>query len=742
MEAPPDAAPAGSEDRERDAGAAGGGSGSNDARNGNSNGGAEDHRDTVGDDLEEIILQLALSNAASHGGRTMHKAILGKVLGARKDLRGSIPAVSEAVESIVSQVNAMTQEEQRERLDLSGEGAAAERPGQTPGAAEDTGRGGTEGDAPGSWLPPIAGAEYGTVTTRFPPEPNGYPHIGHAKAVIINRDYAAKYGGRCILRIDDTNPDAERKEYLAGINVGLEWLGLEFAPQDIKYTSDDMEVLYKKGEELIQSGMAYVCTCKKDDISKNRMERKECKCRRKEDPDEHYKRWSKMHTKSKSGEAVARFRGDMKSDNAVMRDPVLFRVISTPHYRQGSKYRVWPSYDMSVAVEDSVHGVTDAFRSKEFESRAQLIDAILDALRMRKPRQHYFARLAFEGMPTSKRVIRPLMEDGRIMGYDDPRIPTLGGLRRRGIRPRAVRRFIESLGMTKSDTVAPFETLESLNRSEVDPQSTRLFMARDARRLVISDPDGHITDGEIEMPNHPLHGDMGTRRVPTSHDVYIPGADFEKIGVGSIVRLLGLAYVCITGIGDPSRGADPAGGEIRRIVTTRGSGSGSGGSVRYVGADGRGKDVAVAAHAECIAGIGDVFGPQDILDYNEKKGLPMPPEKRAQLEEGARLEHAKEAAGPAPAMKGQRAQDAGGKRMKTPEDAKMQWVSRETAVAIRLVIPRRPFDGDAFVSDSLEEAEVYTEPHFENIEEGAEIQFVRFGYCRKDSGRRVIFTHD
>ena len=661
--------------------------------------------------LRNHITYLALENAAAHGGRARDKNILGKILGTRRDLRGSIPRVSRIVADVVSQVNAMPGDEQGSRLE------AARLEAGIPQAEPDADGPPSADDAPGAWLPPLEGAQQGAVVTRFPPEPNGYPHIGHAKAAIINWDYAAKYGGRCILRIDDTNPDAERKEYLAGINVGLEWLGLEFKKEDVKYTSDDIEIMYEKGERLIASGMAYVCTCKKDDISRNRRERTECKCCRKDDPDEHYKRWSKMHSaKFKAGDAVVRFRGDMQADNAVMRDPVLFRIISTPHYRQGGRYRVWPSYDMAVAVEDSIHGITHAFRSKEFETRAELIGAILGALDMRKPRQHYFSRLAFEGMPTSKRVIKPLMEDGRITGYDDPRIPTLGGLKRRGIRPEAVRKFVESLGMTKADTVAPFETLESINRSMIDAQSTRLFMARNPRRLVILDDAGaqKQLEGRTEVPNHPLHEEMGKRVMPASGDVYIPGCDFDRLEEGSVVRLMGLAYVVITEL--PGRDAEGSGG-----VTRHDLGSGTR-SIPY-GVGGKSGEEGVDAYARYVTGIDEPFGAGDILDYFEKKGIGMPPAKKRALREEASAEPAKK------------------KKQETAEDAKMQWVSKKTAVRIRLAIPKRPFDGEEFDEDSLEETEVYTEPHFEDVEEGAGIQFVRFGYCRKDTGRRVIFTH-
>ena len=677
--------------------------------------------------LANHIMYIALENAFAHDGSTADSNVLGKILGARKDLRSEIRAVSGIISDTVSKVNSMSHEEQGRALKKMAESddrfAASEGGSSSSGSAGGSSNKDTDdSQAPGAWLPPLEDAEYGRVITRFPPEPNGYPHIGHAKAAIINADYAAKYGGRCILRIDDTNPDAERKEYLAGINVGLEWLGVKFKPEDVRYTSDDMEAMYKKGEELISSGGAYVCTCKKDDISKNRMRRKECKCCRNDSTDEHYKRWGKMHAlKFKPGGAVTRFRGDMASDNAVMRDPVLFRIITTPHYRQGGRYAVWPSYDMAVAIEDSIHGITHAFRSKEFESRAHLIDAILDALNMRKPRQHYFARLAFDGMPTSKRVIKPLMEDGRITGYDDPRIPTLGGLKRRGIKPAAVRRFIESLGMTKSDTVAPFKTLEAFNRTEIDPKSTRLFMIRDAKRMIINDPGMKMTRGEIQMPNHPIQEKMGTRGVPASHDVYIPGSDFRRLEVGSIVRLLGLAYVMVASINTQNKHHQSQDGAIR-------------GTHRYESGRTTIEDEDIAVHADYVADLSHIFNARDKLEFYDKKGIPISQEERARLEAKIIQE---ESLG-----RGEDVSTGKQKKPHTEEDAKMQWVARDAAVPIRLAIPKMPFRGEEFDPDSLEELEVYTEPHFNSISEGAEIQFVRYGYCRKDTGRRVIFTHD
>ena len=373
------------------------------------------------DETKKEIRKMALQNAFEHGGQTQDKIILGKTLGIKPEFRTRVKEISKVISEIVALVNQLSTEEQQSEIEK--EFPELLKPREKVEEKEG--------------LPELPGAEQGKVVTRFPPEPNGYPHIGHAKAAIINSEYAKMYGGKFILRMDDTNPEAERMEYHAAIKVGLEWLGIEF--DQVKSTSDDMKVFYEKGIELINSGKAYICTCKRDEISKNRRERKACKCSF-GDIEKNNKNWNKMNDKFKPGEAIVRFRGDMKADNAVMRDPVLFRIIDEKHYTVGDKYRIWPSYDMAVAIEDSIDGVTHAFRSKEFELRKELIDAILDALGMRKPYQGFFSRLEFKGMPISKRIIKPLIEEGKVSWYDDPRLPTLEALRRRGVKPKAIRK--------------------------------------------------------------------------------------------------------------------------------------------------------------------------------------------------------------------------------------------------------------------------------------------------------------
>jgi glutamyl-tRNA synthetase len=564
------------------------------------------------DDTKNRIRGIALQNALEHG-RTADKIVLSKVLGQIPDLRSRVKEIMPEISDIVNKVNQMSPDQIRAEM----EAGFASLLEQKPQKQEEQG------------LPPLADAEHGKVITRFPPEPNGYPHIGHAKAAIIDEEYARMYGGKLILRFDDTNPEAERLEYYAAIKVGLDWLGVKY--DMVKNTSDDMEILYKKGKELLDGNFAYVCTCKQETISANRRNMKACKCSLGQ-MEQNVERWEKMFAKYKPGDAIVRFRGNMSSENTVMRDPVMFRIIDTKHPLLGDRYRVYPSYDFAVAIEDSIDGVTHAFRTKEYELRNELYYSILDALKMRKPQVIEFSRLGFEGMPVSKRVLRPLIEEGKVSGYDDPRLPTLEALKRRGIRPEAIRKFVLSLGFTKADTLAPFETLESLNRKIVDGESIRLHMVKRPKAIRVSGLPKTIT-----MHNHPTK-DMGKRTVELGESILVEEEDLEKAKVGDEMRFMGLGNIKITGNNSEAAG-------------------------QYVGDE---------------------------------------------------------------------------MRQETP---KIHWVSEHAALRIKILIPSQIFIGEEFNEGSLEEINVFTEPYYNELKEGKEIQFVRFGYCRKDSQLQAIYTH-
>lgn len=255
--------------------------------------------------IKNEIRKIALQNAQEHGGKTQDKIVLSKILGMNPELRTRVKEIVSDISTIVSSINNISVTEQKSQIEKEFPDLLSPKEKSTEEQKQ---------------LPELEGVQKGNVITRFPPEPNGYPHIGHAKAAIINEEYVNMYGGKKILRMDDTNPENERLEYYAAIKVGLEWLGIKY--DIVKNTSDDMELLYTKGKEMISSGNAYVCTCERETISKNRREMKLCKCSI-SDESENSKRWEKMFVKFKAGEAIVRLRGNMKSDNTVMRDPVL-----------------------------------------------------------------------------------------------------------------------------------------------------------------------------------------------------------------------------------------------------------------------------------------------------------------------------------------------------------------------------------------------------------------------------------
>ena len=569
----------------------------------------------MADDLKKEIRKIALQNAVEHNGKTKDKVVLSKSLGTIPELKNNVKEVIPEIASIVSQVNGMSIEEQKteiqnnfpEILDVK-ENVKEERVG----------------------LPPLEGAEQGKVVTRFTPAPNGYPHIGHAKAAIISEEYAKMYGGKLVLRYDDTNPEDTRLEYWAAIKVGLDWLGIEF--DEIKNTSDDIGLFYDKCVEMIKKNYAYVCTCKRDTISKNRKEMVSCECSM-GDVKQNEERWERMFKKYKPGEAIVRFRGDMESKNTVMRDPVLFRINDARHAQLAEEHRVWPSYDIAVAVEDSTDGITHALRSKEYELRNELYHAILDALDMRHPKMLEFSRLEFKGMPVSKRILRPLIDEGKVSSYDDPRLPTLAALERRGITPEAIRKFTLSLSLTKADTLAPFDSLEAFNRKIVDENSIRLFMVKDPKTLTIR----NLPNSTVELPNHPSNK-MGTRKVTVEDSVFLSSDDVKSLKIGDQLRLMGLGNVKITSVNS----------EI----------------------------------------TGEFTGDERDVNF-----------------------------------------------------MKLQWVSQKNAHELKILIPQRLFVDDKFNEESLEEIHVYVEPHYLELKNGEEIQFVRFGYCRKDSSKQAIFTH-
>jgi glutamyl-tRNA synthetase len=495
---------------------------------------------------EKLVKIIALKNSVEHGGKAQSDVVIAKFVGLKPELRSQIKLLISGITTIVQEINTLSLADQKSLLEeLVPENEVAKKPVSGHHHQQQ------------QQLPPLEGALKGKVVTRFPPEPNGYPHIGHAKAAIIDEEYARMYGGKLILRFDDTNPLNERIEYYDAIAEGLKWLGVK--PDIVKNTSDDIEILHNYGRRLIELDGAYVCICSQDIIHDLRAKGLPCECRR--DHAVALDRIGKLFDGSyEQNEAIVRFKGDMANQNTAMRDPTLFRIIEFDHPRLGNRIRVWPTYDFAAPIEDSVDGVTHALRTKEYELRNALYFAILDRLNLRKPYLIEFSRLEFEGIPVSKRKIKPLIENGTIKSWDDPRLPTLAALRRRGFMPEAIRKFVLSLGLTLAETKPPFESLEAFNRKIIDPISLRLFFVKNPVELHVRG----ALEMEVVLGNHPTNVNLGMRTVKVGDRFYISEDDAAGLQVGDEIRLIELYNVKVTSI-DGKNGA-------RSMITAETSG--------------------------------------------------------------------------------------------------------------------------------------------------------------------------
>jgi len=479
------------------------------------------------EDIHRLVNAIALKNACEHSGSTNVNTVLSRILSLKPELKSQLKSLIEEIRIVVDSVNRLELEQQKKSLE------------HLSSVVTILGSKARQDTIQSRMLPELQMTGNGVVT-RFPPEPNGYPHIGHAKAVIIDDEYARMYNGKLILRFDDTNPMNEKLEYYEAIKNDLEWLGIK--PDIIKNTSDDILILHEYGKKLTGTGDAYVCTCDSNKIHKLRMQQLECSCRVNIDNSiNNLERLDKFFDGTyHQNEAIIRFRGNMQDKNTVMRDPTLFRIIEAPHPLLGDKVQIWPTYDFAAPVEDSLDGVSHALRTKEYELRNTLYLSILDKLKLRKPLVVEFSRLEFENMPVSKRKIKQLLDHGAITSWDDPRLLTLSAMRKRGFDPKAIRSFVLSLGLTLAETKPPFQTLESMNRKIIDPLSIRLFFVKDPIMVTV---DG-AKDMKVILNNHPTNN-LGKREIEVSTVFYISNDDANFLVEGEQIRLMELYNIRI-----------------------------------------------------------------------------------------------------------------------------------------------------------------------------------------------------
>jgi glutaminyl-tRNA synthetase len=410
-----------------------------------------------------------------------------------------------------------------------------------------------------------SGKHGGRVLTRFPPEPNGYLHIGHAKAMTINFDIAEKYGGKTNLRLDDTNPSTEETHYVENIKNDIKWLGFDWEDREF-YASDYFGQLYEYAVDLIKKGLAYVDDATSEEIAEMRgtpaEPGKESPCRNRS-VEENLELFEKMKNgEFPDGSHVLRAKIDMASPNMHMRDPVMYRIKHEHHHRTGDEWCIYPMYDFAHGQSDSIEGITHSLCSLEFIHHRPLYDWFIEKLEIFPSRQIEFARMNVSYMITSKRRLLKLVNEGIVSGWDDPRMPTIAAMRRRGFPPEAIRSFCRRTGVAKRDNVIEIELLEYFVRESLNKTAARVMAVLNPLKLVITNyPEGKVENMEIE--NNPEDESAGSREVPFSRELYIekedfmedPSKKFFRLGPGRDVRLKG-AYIiqCTDFVKDPATG--------------------------------------------------------------------------------------------------------------------------------------------------------------------------------------------
>jgi len=469
--------------------------------------------------MQDIIKKHALLNAVEYKGKANPQSVIGKVLAEKPELKDNMTTLGKEVAKIVKEINSWPLEKQKKELENFGEIKKPEKIER-------------EG------LPPLPNAKMGKVVTRLPPEPSKYNHIGHALSFLINYLYAKMYKGKCILRFEDTNPEKVKKEYVDAMKKDvLDYLDIK--PDKTVFSSNDLPKMYEYAEKIIKEGKAYVCLCSREKMQELRHIGIECECR-KRSAEENLKLWKKMLSKKfKEGEAVLRLRIDMQALNQVMRDPVIFRVTYAEHFLQKNKYCVWPLYDFQNSIEDELCGITHILRSAEFgEMRIELQNYIKDLLGFKKQTIVQYGRFEVEGAITQGREIRKLIEEGKIKGWDDPRLVTLKALRKRGIVKETYYKIAEKLGLNPTNAKIPWHMIAAENRKIIDPVSPRYFFVGEPIEIKLDRLLARI----VKAPLFP--GKRKYRKIPVTKKVFVDKIDFTNYR-GKEVRLMHFCNVIL-----------------------------------------------------------------------------------------------------------------------------------------------------------------------------------------------------
>ncbi len=456
-------------------------------------------------DIKALVFKHALKNALDYG-KASFQSVVGKVVAEYPEVKKDMKTVVLLAKEMVEKVNTMSEEEIKEQIKLFSfkEHKKEERQQLS-----------------------LPNAEKGKVITRFAPEPAGYLHIGHAKAAWLSRESANIYEGKMLLRFDDTNPEKCDWEYVEKIKEDLQWLGINWDGES--FTSDYLDEMYDVVKRMIEQGFAYVCQCSKEKISEYRKQKKPCECRLM-DVEKRMELFDELLNGKENW--IIRFKGNMEDDNTTMRDPTLFRKIDAEHYKQGTRFYLWPTYDFSTVFMDVKEGITHVLRSKEYELRNQLYAEICKAMGAKVPNLVVFSRLNIKGQVVGKRYIRPLVEKGKVDGWCDVRLMTLCGLRKRGIMPEAIKTFVLSFGIGRTESEPDLAKLMAENRKVLDPIAKHFFFVPNpvAFTLVGNNPE------KVRIRLHPKK-EIGFREIPIGDKIFISNEDADKIDDGELIRL-------------------------------------------------------------------------------------------------------------------------------------------------------------------------------------------------------------
>ena len=473
-------------------------------------------------EFEDLVFKHSLFNASQHAGKANLGSIINKIIAEKPELKSDIKNLMNEIKPIVEKINSMSPEKQIELLqkDFPNMKSKTKHDEKFP-------------------LPSLPNFNsYEKIITRFSPNPNGHLHIGHVKAFRLDLRYAQKHSGKLFLRFDDTNPIAIKTEFYNEILENLDWMGI--IPDQITYTSDYLDEIYKISTQMFYDNHLYICECESDLIKNNRLKKQTCEHSLSDNSD---KQISDFLSSRING--VVRFKGDMKSDNTAMRDPIMLRLVVGEHPRTGKKYNIWPTYDLAAPITDCLEKVSHALRSKEFELRDELYNEITQILSNQgkvksRPSLVSFSRLSMKGSPTSKSNIKSLLDKGQIDNWHDIRLVTLSALHKRGFIPEGISNFVDSLGLSKSESSPDFELLASFNRKARDKSDKRYFFVPNPVKLQIN----NVPIKSITLNHHPTEN-LGNRTIELSDEFYVSHDDVDSLNAGDEIRLMDLFNIKI-----------------------------------------------------------------------------------------------------------------------------------------------------------------------------------------------------